>query len=318
MSERKAETEKVAELAAGPFPPDFDPETLDLSDPDPWLTLYLDQSIPIDEDARTALLRSMRRPSRARLLPFVRPIARTFIVLNTVIRILIPNRWHSSARLHRLIHWGLKTFVTPEANFLILRHFHIGSEILAFIADNVPGFEPETVPLYPNTLEDLIDDVFLQHDLNIFNFIAQVNAHLRRQGRDLAPAQKLNFRAITDGPYPLEELPEGRLNLIDLQTAIEAYTPLYQLFLRNNDFWRAANSLQLDETIGIYVAKLLGSPYHLFFSNNRHPIIPLSTLRAGFRLMLHGLAAEQLHYHLRQWKRGEFDHLPRPVPAGGG
>ena len=316
MSKRKRDSDRgVAELAAGPFPSDFDPASLQLSDPDPWLTLYLDQSIPIDDSARTALLRSMRRPSRARLLPFVRPVARTFIVLNTVLRILIPNRWHSSARLHRLIHWGLKHFVTPEANYLILRHFHIGSEILAFIADNVPGFKAETVPLHPNTLEDLIDDVFLQHDLNIFIFIAQMSAHLRRQGRDLAPRGKLNFRAITDADFPIETLPEGRWNLVDLQTAIEAYTPLYQLFLRNNDFWRASNSLQLDETIGIYVAKLLGSPFHLFFSNNRHPIVPLSTLRAGFRLMLHGLAAEQLHYHLRQWKRGEFDQLARTAPA---
>lgn len=305
---------RVAELAAGPFPPDFDPAGLELSDPDPWLALYLDQSVPIDDSARVALLRSMRRPSRSRLLPFVRPLARTFIVLFTVIRILIPNRWHSSARLHRLIHWGLKTFVAPEANYLILRHFHIGSEILAFIADNVPGFKPDTVPLYPNTLEDLIDDVFLQHDLNIFLFIAQMNAHLRRQGRDLAPRGKLNFRAITDAEFPIETLPEGRWNVVDLQTAIEAYTPLYQLFLRNSDFWRASNSLQLDETVGVYVAKLLGSPYHLFFANNRHPVIPLSTLRAGFRLMLHGLAAEQLHYHLRQWKRGALDHLARTAP----
>ena len=54
--------------------------------------------------------------------------------------------------------------------------------------------------------------------------------------------------------------------------------------------------------LGLY-GKLLGSPYHLFFVNNRHPIVPLSTLRAGFRLMLHGLSAEQLHYHLRQCKR---------------
>ncbi|MDJ0983737.1 MAG: hypothetical protein QNI94_19090, partial [Kiloniellales bacterium] len=68
MSKRKRDSGRVAELAAGPFPPDFDPATLELSDPDPWLTLYLDQSIPIDDSARAALLRSMRRPSRARLL----------------------------------------------------------------------------------------------------------------------------------------------------------------------------------------------------------------------------------------------------------
>ena len=30
--------------------------------------------------------------------------------------------------------------------------------------------------------------------------------------------------------------------------------------------------------------------------------------------MLHGLAAEQLHYHLRQWKRGELDHLAGTAP----
>ena len=48
-------------------------------------------------------------------------------------------------------------------------------------------------------------------------------------------------------------------NFIDLQTAIELFTPVYQLFLTDNDFWRATNSLQLDETIGLYVATLLGS-----------------------------------------------------------
>ena len=285
------------------FPEDFDPASLDLDDPDPWMALYLDSSIPIDDGAKASLLRSLRRPSRSSLLPIVRPLARSFIVLNTLIRICIPDRLHSSRLLHGLICWGLKRFVAPESNHLILRHFHIGTEILAFIADNVPGFEPETVPLRPVRIEDLADDVFLRHDLNIFNFIIQLNTHLRREGRELEPVSALEFDSITDGDFPIEEMPHGRLNGIDLQTAVESYTPLYQLFLRNNDFWRASNSLQLDETIGVYVGRLLGDPYHLIFANNKHPILPLSTLRAGFRLMLHGLSAEQLHYHLRLCKR---------------
>lgn len=298
--------------AAELFPPDFDPASVDPGDPDPWLAFYLDQSVEIEDSAKAALLRGMRRRSRSALLPFVRPVARTFIVINTVLRICIPDRLHSSRLLHHLICWGLRNFVCPEANHLILRHFHIGTEILAFIADNVPGFEAETVPLRPTRIDDLADDVFLRHDLNIFNFIIQVNAHLRREGRELAPPEQLDFGAITDGPFPLDDLPDGRLNVVDLETAVESYTPLYQLFLRNNDFWRASNSLQLDETIGVYVGRLLGSPYHLFFANNKHPILPLSTLRAGFRLMLHGLAAEQLHYHLRQCKRRQL----RGEPAG--
>jgi hypothetical protein len=37
-------------------------------------------------------------------------------------------------------------------------------------------------------------------------------------------------------------------------------------------------------------------------------VVPLSTLAAGFRLMLHGLAAETLHATLREQKRRPFRH----------
>src|SRR5256885_2858862 len=73
-------------------------------------------------------------------------------------------------------------------------------------------------------------------------------------------------------------MPRGRLNLLDLQSAIEVYTPVYQLLLTDNDFWRASNSLQLDETVAIYAAKILASPEHLVMLNNKHPLVPLSTL----------------------------------------
>jgi Family of unknown function (DUF6999) len=83
----------------------------------------------------------------------------------------------------------------------------------------------------------------------------------------------------------------SRHNVLDLQTAIEIYTPLFALFLSDHDFWRSSNSLQLDETIARYV-EIVG------LVNNKHPMVPLSTMEAGFRLMLHGLAdrcAEQSH-----------------------
>jgi hypothetical protein len=90
---------------------------------------------------------------------------------------------------------------------------------------------------------------------------------------------------------------------MDLQTAIEMFTPTYQLFLTDNDFWRASNSLQLDETIGIYVATIMNSPQHLILLNNKHPLVPMSTLRAGYRLVLHGLSTEMLHALLMDMKR---------------
>ncbi|MCB1022685.1 MAG: hypothetical protein H6509_12095 [Bryobacterales bacterium] len=278
----------------------FDPE-----DPDPWLALYLDTSLPLTDEVKGALLDSASSRSRQFLLPLIRPFAKLSIALLQVVKVFVPNRFTSSRVLHRTIYWGLKHFVRPEANYLILRHFHIGSELLAFVASNVPGVQIPLKPLRPRCLKDLVDNVFLQHDLNIFNFLIRLNREMKEKGVEIQARRDLNFDAITDGPFDIDVagLPTGKLNAIDVETAIEVYTPLYQLFLTDSDFWRANNSLQLDETIAIYCSRLIGDLSYVGLVNNKHPLVPLSTLQAGYRLMLHGLAAESLHANLVALKR---------------
>ena len=243
--------------------------------------------------------------SRQFALPLLRPTAKLSMMLIQVLKIFVPNRLTSSRILHRTIYWGLRTLVRPDANYLILRHFHIGSEILQFVASNVPGVSIPLNPLRPRNLEGLIDDVFLKHDLNIYNFLIRLNREMKSQGLTLTRQEHLNFDCITDGPFEIdvESLPAGAFNVIDLETAIESYTPLYQLFLTDSDFWRACNSLQLDETVAIYTSRLMGDPSVISLVNNKHPLVPMSTLQAGYRLLLHGLAAECLHATLVQFKR---------------
>ena len=103
---------------------------------------------------------------------------------------------------------------------------------------------------------------------------------------------------IAPPPLRLEDMPRRRRNFLDLQSSIELFTPIYQLLLTDSDFWRATNSLQLDETIGLYVATILDARAHLMLVNNGHPLVPMSTLRAGFRLTLHGLSTEMAHAFL--------------------
>ncbi|RYY55016.1 MAG: hypothetical protein EOO24_63430, partial [Comamonadaceae bacterium] len=114
----------------------------------------------------------------------------------------------------------------------------------------------------------------------------------------------------------LADMPHGRLNFLDLQSAIELFTPLYQLMLTDNDFWRAANSLQLDETIGIYAATLLAAPEHLVLVNNKHPLVPLSTLRAGHRLVIHGLSTEMLHSLLQRFQLAQAEGVAVNTTSG--
>ncbi|MGI9055709.1 MAG: DUF6999 family protein [Pyrinomonadaceae bacterium] len=275
----------------------------DAADPDPWLALYLDRSIQIDDEAKAALLISMRSNSRAILYPLVKPVLWVILHLFTLIRIIFPRLFASSKLLHRMLYYGLKTFVRPEANFIILRHFHIGSEILAFIESNIKEVDIKLNPLRPEKLEDVLDEIFLKHDLNLFNFVINLNTELRRQDRQIETPEKLNFDCITDGRFPIEEFPNRWTNFLDVQSAIEIYTPVYQLFLPGNDFWRAANSLQLDETIGLYISRLLGNNQYLGLLNNKHPLVPLPQTGAGYRLLLHGLASEEIHAILREQKQ---------------
>lgn len=275
----------------------------DPADPDPWLAMELDRTLPFAPAAKAALMKDMGSPSRQWILPFVRPMARLSIVFVQIFRALSPSVPVAPRLLHRLIAWGMRRFVTPEANLLILRHFHLGSEILGFIADNAtPGFRPALAPMRPRRIDDVRDNLFLKHDLNIYNFLIQLNQELERRGTEIGKPDRLDFSAISD-EIEIEPLPRGRLNKIDLQTAIELYTPLYGFLLTDRDFWRAANSLQLDETIGLYAARLTGEEKHLALINNRHPMVPFSTMAAGFRLVLHGLATEVLHGFLRELKR---------------
>jgi hypothetical protein len=284
---------------------DFDKLEHDPRDPNPWAALYLDQSTPLDPRVKEAWLRDSSSRCRQFVLPVVRPLARGAIVLFQILKIVLPDSLTSSWMLHRILARALHTFVRPEANWLILRHFHIGSEILDFIARNNPGTRVPLNPLRPRNLPDLRDDLFLKHDLNLFNFVINLNRELRAQGREVTKPERLDFGGLSEGDFGIEAMPDTWHNFVDLQTAIELFTPVYQLFLTDNDFWRATNSLQLDETIAIYVARILEQPHQLVLLNNKHPMVPQTTLRAGYRLVLHGLASEVLYELLTRTKRAQ-------------
>jgi hypothetical protein len=286
----------------------LDPSHHDPQDPNPWLAIYLDSSLPIHDAVKRAWLADCSSASRQWLMPFVRPLARLAVIGVQLLKLLLPRAATSSTLLHRLLARCLSWFVTPEANWLILRHFHVGADNLAWLNANLAEGAIALDRLRPTRVEELRDHLFVRHDINLYNFLIELN--LRRKGAPIArrEAHTLDFRAVPDdgaAAVRLEDMPNGWFNVIDLQTAIELFTPVYALFLRDEDFWRAAHSLQLDETIAAYAAQLTGRNDALAYVNNRHPMVPDVTYHAAYRLLLHGLATEVMHAMLVQWK-GQF------------
>ena len=282
----------------------LDPKTHDSRDPNPWLALYLDSSIPMNASTKEALMRDNNSVSVRYLLPLIRLGSKLAMFFIHIFKYFFPNLINSSRALHRILAWGLKNFVSADANLLIFRHFHVGSEILQFIAANIDGVDIQTSPLKPRDFEDVKDDLFLKHDLNLYNFIINLNRQLKENGIVITPQENLNLDMITEDRFDHIDFPRKWTNVLDLRSAIEMFTPFYQFFLTSNDFIRASNSLQLDETIAIYSSQILGTPGHLGLVNNKHPMIPDTTYSAAFRLVLHGLAAETLHKILVNIKLG--------------
>jgi len=281
----------------------FEQMVNDPRNPSHWHALFLDRSVAFSPDAKAAFLYDSASKSRQFLYPVAKVFARLSIVLMQLFKIFIPNLINAPRMLHKSLYWGMKYFITPEANFVILRHFYLGSEVLRFIKDNVDGAEKITMnPLKPLAVSDVKDNLFLEHDLNLYNFIINLNNAIAEQGLKIVKKENPDFTAITTGEIPFSDFRDGWTNFIDLGTAIEIFTPVYQFYLTDNDFWRATNSLQLDEVIGIYASTIMDCPEKLTALNNKHPMIPLPTAGAAFRLLLHGFSTEVLHAMLVQAK----------------
>lgn len=284
----------------------LDVSTHDPRDPNPWLAMYLDSSIPINEDTKRALMRDNNSRSVTYLLPLIRIWSKVTMFFIHVFKFFFPNLINSSRMLHRILAWGLKNFVSKDANLLIFRHFHVGSEIMEFISKNIENVEIQTSPLKPRDFKDIKDDMFLKHDLNLYNFVINLNKQLKEKNVGIKGKKPLDLSMITPGKFNHIDFPDKWTNVLDLRSSIEMFTPYYQFFLTANDFIRAANSLQLDETIAIYTSQILNMPAHLSLVNNKHPMVPVSTYSAAYRLVLHGLAAETLHAILVKMKQNEF------------
>ena len=267
----------------------------DERDPNPWLAMYLDLSIPINNTTKLSLMRDNDSRSAKYLLPVIKVTSKITMFFIHIFKFFFPKLINSSKILHQILAWGLKRYVSPDANLLIFRHFHVGSEIMEFIAANIESIEIKTSPLKPYDFEDIKDDLFLKHDLNLYNFVIKLNKDLKEKGIPIVGKSPLNLDMITTDQFNHIAFPNKFRNTLDLRSAIELFTPFYQLFLTSNDFVRASNSLQLDETIAIYTAQILGTPGHLGLVNNKHPMVPETTYSAAYRLVLHGLAAETLH-----------------------
>lgn len=257
-----------------------------------WDALAGDPTFNFDRRALRLLQEDQHRWSHRWIRPPARVFSRVAVASITLVKRLLPFELSSHRLLDRLGIWFMSRFVSEEGGELLLRHFVIETNVLAFIARNNGLSEPT---LRPMTLDELDDNAVIVHDLNLYEVLAGMGG--RRLPRPDERTTPLDFSMLEIGQ--IEPSRRRRLLRLDLETGMCFMNIMFCLLTTSDEYRKAVHSLQLDESVLACLAELTGDD--VFRSWKPAGYIPIvRTNRDVPRdLFAHAVIHEYIHDRLR-------------------
>lgn len=270
------------------------PRFVDVSGPGILDALAGDPTFYFDRDALGMLYADQCRWSSRYVLPFARLASRVVVTLVLVVKQLMPFEWSNHDLLDRLGIWFLSRFVSEEGGKLLLRHFVIETNILAFVARNTGLTEPV---LRPENLDDLANNAVIVHDLNLY----EVLAGLKGEALPSPRGRNLDFTMLEVGDLSAGD--HRRVMHLDLETGLCFMNVAFACLTTTTEYRKAVHSLQLDESVLSILAVLTGDS--LFLSWRPVGFNPLvRTNRDVPRdLFVHAIIHEYAHARLLELAR---------------
>ena len=271
-------------------------QMMETGGPGIWDALAGDPTFHFDRRALALLTTDHARWSHRWVRPPARVLSRVLVALIVLVKRLLPFEFSSHRLLDRLGIWFMSRFVSEEGGELLLRHFVIETNVLAFIAANTGLDEPS---LRPVRLDQLDDNAVIVHDLNLYEVLAGLGGRpLPRPDQRLIP---LDFSMLDIDP--IVPSPKRRWMRLDLETGMCFMNIMFSLLTTSEEYRRAVHSLQLDESVLSILAELTGD--EVFRSWKPAGYIPIvRTNRDVPRdLFAHAVIHEYAHARLREHAR---------------
>ena len=258
--------------------------------------LAFDNSLPIEPKAVDLWLADLKNPMRWTVRPVLQIV---FAVLLHIVwffkRLPLP-QFSAHSLLQKVICWFCRNFVSVEANQLILRHYATESNVLNFLADNSPGDSPTRVSLYPDSVDDMIIDSFVDHDQELFRMIKEL-------GYWKPPIQPLakedlsweNWRSVDTESYVV---PAKRTQIFDFESSHALFMCLFCLLLTREEYRDAINGFNLDHSIAIRIGEIIGEPSLVEMAYNKYPMYLVGPWNLGQRFLMHGFFTEYAYAKL--------------------
>ena len=258
--------------------------------------LAFDNSLPIEPKAVDLWLADLKNPMRWTVRPVLQIV---FAVLLHIVwffkRLPLP-QFSAHSLLQKVICWFCRNFVSVEANQLILRHYATESNVLNFLADNSPGDSPTRVNLYPDSVDAMIIDSFVDHDQELFRMIKEL-------GYWKPPLQPLakedlsweNWRSVDTESYAM---PAKRTQIFDFESSHALFMCLFCLLLTREEYRDAINGFNLDHSIAIRIGEIVGEPSMVEMAYNKYPMYLVGPWNLGQRFLMHGFFTEYAYAKL--------------------
>jgi hypothetical protein len=258
-----------------------------------WDVIEASAGRPFDPWTLRMVVRDQRTASRRWLYPVVRPLSWLLVTLVVVARRIVPLRVTAHGAMDALCVWFLRRCVSPTAGELLVRHFLVETNLLAFVARNagVPGV-PE-VKLRPTALRGLGNRAVIEHDVNVYEVLTALG------GRPLRPPAVLDGTMLAVPPIDAEPGTRRWLRL-DIQTALCLMNIPFALCLSAGEYRRAVHSLRLDADLLGVLAELTGDPTFRSWSPPGVPVRVDTRLEVPRAVYEHAVICEYAHELLRR------------------
>ncbi len=286
-------------------PNHYIPRPHDRQDPHTWDIVYLDQALPMDPLTKACWIKDRQNWTRAYVLGPIRVITSVVLAVVMVLRRVIPVPLRAHGLMHQITVWLFKAIATPEASYLLVRHFSVGSNVINFLIDNGPDPEITKSKLYPHTVDDLNGNTFVNRDLNLYNFVYDYHQAEQQDPNWLETVHRrgITFNSIqsVEIDVPLQRR-QRWIQFLDLESSLELLKIIYAACLTSKELERSVVSFQFNESFGLYFSRLMNDYRWNHVVRNAHPLVPASAFDLSRHFILHAITLEYLHRYLELQK----------------
>lgn len=232
--------------------------------------LRVSPGVGVDPIALEAAIPDLRRWTRRYLKPSAKLASLLAVTFIVVIKRVLPFQFRAHGLIDILCIWFMRRFVSHEAVTSLIRHFVVETNLINFVAKNCGDPEVQEATLKPSALNQMGDHAVIEHDVNIYNLILDLGYSAIANVNKRRPLAALDYAMLTV-PHIDTEPARRRWIHLDIETALYLMNIPFCLFTTEDEYERAVNSFQLDETLLGFIADLTGDPVFRTWTPLRFP-----------------------------------------------